>query len=353
MPVPAVDWDRLLRERVAALSRNKLGTQVKPRPSSGAPAKMNWSNIAAERRKLGTQTNPTDKLAQYQAAQAPRFQQGMDQYKQAMGGGAAGSGTGAGTGGGSGTGGGPGGTPAAGAPGQVDPNTPNPATKPDNTYDFGDLKIFGNDIVPTSEWYKGRITNAAIPTLYEDSAQVNRQWAQSQGFGKGVEGVLNRFTDPYTAMLLSGRELVPQEYLDFAGGFNQQAIQNNQGERFMDPMAVIQRVFSARGDMPGQTGSGTPKPGDTDSVSTSDPIGMMLYGGMNASDPNAQVIDTGKFLEASLTGLLPRATASSWLAMIESLGRDFIAWKNSAEGLTNPANFGQYVLDRLGPRAGL
>jgi isocitrate/isopropylmalate dehydrogenase len=82
-------------------------------------------------------------------------------------------------------------------------------------------------------------------------------------------------------------------------------------------------------------------------------VGTMLYGGDNASNPSGQVVATLKFLQASLNGATNPTILNAYLKVLEEQGRAFLAYKNTAQGATTPMNFGQWVLDRLGPNGGL
>lgn len=225
-----------------------------------------------------------------------------------------------------------------------------PKQQSDNKFGFNMQKnpiLRNGKIGDRRDWFAGRNSNIAIQDLAGDPEQINYQWANSKGYGRGIEGQLNKYVDPYAIGLASGQTFATDEdYLGYVGGFNERAVSGSTGQSTFDPRAVIKRVFGASGTVPTEPGAAAKAGG-------MDVIGQKLFGGQNATNVSGQVGDTLKFLQASLTGVVSPTVLDSYLNLIEEQGRAFLQYKNSPNGGKTPMNFGQWVLERLGPNGGL
>lgn len=200
-------------------------------------------------------------------------------------------------------------------------------------------------ITRSGDWFKGQAI-ASLPNLSSDPEQINYQWTQSQGYGKGVEGLLNQYTDPFAFGLVSNEQFnTPEDYLRYVDGFNKMAISGSTGDTVLNPQSIVRRVL-------GSSGLTNTDP-NTEGNSGVNVLGTMLYGGDNASNPSGQVVSTIKFLQAALTGAMNPTILNTYMKVLEEQGRAFLAYKSTAEGATTPMNFGQWVLDRLGGNGGL
>jgi hypothetical protein len=237
--------------------------------------------------------------------------------------------------------------PAPQTPTQYPAPAPKSGNALDNTWGAGPNNPYQGTtpIGRSGDWFKGQ-TIAGLPNLSSDPEQINYQWTQSQGYGRGIEGLLNQYTDPFAFGLVSNEKFnTPEDYLRYVDGFNRMAISGSSGDTVLNPQSIVRRVL-------GSSGLSNTDPNDVSNTGMN-VLGTMLYGGDNASNPSGQVVATLKFLQAALTGAMNPTVMNAYMKLLEEQGRAFLAWKNTASGAVTHMNFGQWVLDRLGGNGGL
>lgn len=222
-------------------------------------------------------------------------------------------------------------------PAKPNENAPAPGGNKDTSYSYDWKGAFGGKPLTAQTSWLDKISDVMMPAVFADPQQITAQWAMSQGYGRGMESALNRYADPSALAMLDPNGYITNRDLGgFVGGFNQ-AITKNTGGSSINPRGVIQRVLSSSGDMP--------------TNGKLDMLGQTLYGSGSAG-PASQVENTLSYLNAALTGMIPQATQKAYLEMMERMGRDFLAWKSTPEGVTTAKNFGAYVMDRTGGTGG-
>lgn len=234
---------------------------------------------------------------------------------------------------------------------QVPTRTPVDANKygnaKDNTWGWSPNNPYQGQqpITRNGDWFKGQ-TNASLSNLSSDPEQITSQWAASKGYGRGTEGLLNQYTDPFAIGLVTNEKLSsPEDYLRYVDGFNNMALSGSSGDTVLNPRSIVRRVL-------GSSGVTNTDPNSTGNTGVN-VLGSMLYGGDNAMNPSGQVVATMKFLQSALTGATNPTILNAYMKVLEDQGRAFLAYKNSAAGATSNLNFGQFVLDNLGASGGL
>lgn len=237
--------------------------------------------------------------------------------------------------------------PAPQTPTQYPAPAPKTGTAKDNSWGWSPNNPYQGTtpIGRNGDWFKGTAI-AALPNLSSDPEQINYQWAQANGYGKGVEGLLNQYTDPFAIGLTMNEQFnTPEDYLRYVDGFNSMAMSGSSGNTVLNPQSIVRRVL-------GSSGLTNTDPNSTGNTGVN-VLGTMLYGGDNASNPSGQVVATLKFLQAALTGAMNPTVMNAYMKVLEEQGRAFLAWKNTAQGATTHMNFGEFVLNNLGGNGGL
>lgn len=215
----------------------------------------------------------------------------------------------------------------------------------DNIYGYQGAKPSNVTVTPDRSWFKGTLSNASVPNLARDPEQLTYQWARSQGYGRGVEGLLNSYVDPYAMSMITGADTTNDaDYLAYAGGFNKAALAPTNGTAAFSAPDIVRRVLGS---------SGTLNADVTGKAQPPDRLGVLLYGGEAAMNPSAQVKNTLDFLKSSLTGVTSPVILNSYLSTLQDQGQAFLAYKNTPEGAKTPMNFGQFVIQTLGPNGGI
>jgi hypothetical protein len=233
---------------------------------------------------------------------------------------------------------------AAAASGEGASDLPSAPGQSDIPRPVGDNRYGNNDPLQAtglgggnSRWTSS-IPDASLEQLSQQPGRWGTRYALSNDYGMGVERLLNNSVDPNAAWMLTlGTDAADQDpfsKMETIGAMYDDAFDFDRslGGGFA-PQDIITSVFGASGGPEGSY------------------IGQALYGGANEGNWGGQVEESLRFIESAMRGRLAPEVLGPYLDMLAREGDMFLAWKD--QNPTAPGNFGQWVLDRLGPTGGL